>query len=377
MKNKVRYFVISDIHLGHRLNPTKNILEGLKFLLDLDKPNIFSLDIIFIAGDLFDSALWFSNEDVTRSLLFVRELMQWCETFKVKLRILEGTPSHDRKQSRNLIPISQTFKNLDFKYVETMCIEFFKDLGLTCLYVPDEFGGSAKEAQKLIEKELNLNNLTAVDIAIMHGMFKYQVPEITNDRFKHEEQFFLKIVRFFINIGHIHVFSTFERIIAQGSTDRLCHNEEKPKGGCMMTIDRLKENYFQFKENKLATVFKTIVIKSKDLEKNLAEIKNKVKLLPAFSHVRIKTFKGNPLLNAIDVLSKEYPFLFFTKLDFESEVTINNAFTKRNFLNFDYVPFQLNKDNLVGLLMKEVVTKHPLNGNQLSTIEAKLKDLLK
>lgn len=353
------------------------MLVGLRELLAIDKDNVLELDILFIAGDLFDSALWFSNEDVSHILLFMRELMAWCEKFKIRLRVLEGTPSHDRGQSRNLLPISKTFFNLDFRYIETMCVEGFEDLGLTCLYVPDEFGGSALKSQELIKSELDSIGYEKVDIAIMHGMFKYQVPEVGSDRFKYDEYFFLDRVRYFINIGHVHIFSTFRRIIAQGSTDRISHGEEKPKGGCLQVLDPSRGNSFYFIQNKRACVFTTIHVKQKDVDKALAVIEKRVSSLPSFSHVRIKASRDNQILNIYDMINKKFPTIFFTKLTEEDEEEKNSLLSKKDLLDINYTPLQVTKDNITKMLLDEVKKRYSFQGTYMEKLESKLKLILK
>lgn len=375
--NKISYFVLSDIHLGCKRNNASEMIKRLTVMFgDFKNETLLSsIDILFIAGDLFDGALWFTNEDVTHTLLFMRKLMWWCEKNKIKLRVLEGTPSHDRKQARNLLPISETFKELDFKYIETMCVEGFYDLGITCLYVPDEYGGSALQSQDLIQKELDSLGYDKVDIAIMHGMFKFQVPEIASDRFKYDERFFLDRVRYFINIGHIHVFSTFERIIAQGSADRISHKEERPKGGCLQILDPVIGNSFHFIENKLACIFKTVNIKTKDLNKSVLTTRKIAESLPAYSHIRIKASRDNSIFNVYDQLVSEFPFLFFSKITEEEEVEKNKLVTQQDILSIDYTPIHITKENIVQMIMSGVKSKNSFRGDYLDKLENKLMEL--
>ena len=75
-----------------------------------------------------------------------------------------------------------------------------------------------------------------VDIAIMHGQFHYQFPRIKLDS-SHDEQEYLNMVKHYIHIGHIHTHSSYDRIIAQGSFDRIAHGEEENKGCVVAKID--------------------------------------------------------------------------------------------------------------------------------------------
>jgi UDP-2,3-diacylglucosamine pyrophosphatase LpxH len=123
--------VFSDLHLGHDRNPTLSIIENFRaFLKDHDKV-LRDLDIIFIAGDIFDKLI---KKNTSESMLIDNwfiELVLYCELRNIKIRILEGTQSHDYKQSANIANIIQQLKsNVDFKYISTLHIEQMEDLGL-------------------------------------------------------------------------------------------------------------------------------------------------------------------------------------------------------------------------------------------------------
>ncbi len=375
--DKIKYLVLSDIHLGHKRNTTREIIHNLFLYFDNFSPDspLKDLDIVFIAGDLFDQAIWFNNEDVVRIILFVRKLMSWCEYFNIKLRILEGTPSHDRSQTRNFVPIAKGFQKLDFRYIETLCIEAFYDLGITCLYIPDEFAGSAEEAQRLFQEELNKVNLEKVDIAILHGMFKYQVPEIGSDRFKFDEQFFLDRVKSFINIGHVHIHSVYERILCQGSFDRLTHGEEGPKGAMLMELHP-HGNSFYFVENKTAKKFKTCHIKTPDIDKAVAQVRKMADSLPDESYLRIKATKSHPVFNVFDRIAKEYLMLSFSKITEEEANERQQLLDAQELLNIDYTPVQIHKDNIVEMIIAEVKNRNDFSSHALFNLENHLKDLI-
>lgn len=379
LSKRVSYLVLSDIHFGNRRNPATDMLQRLRTFFDDFSPSgkFVTLDVLFIAGDLFDAALWLSNEEVTHIFLFMRELMHWCETHGIRLRILEGTPSHDRGQSRNMVPLAKTFKHLNFAYINTMCVEGFYDLNMTCLYVNDEYAGSAKKAQELIQAELDSLGIDKVTIAIMHGMFKYQLPEISSDRFKYDESFFLQRVKAFINIGHVHVFTTYERIIAQGSTDRISHGEEKPKGGTLQILDPEGENLFFFIENKLACKFITLHIKQKDLDKAIQMVESKAASLPAFSYLRIKASKGHAIFNVLDQIKKKFTMLFFDRLTEEEELERQTLLDTHDLLNVSYVPIHITRENISDMILDEIKKKSELSGSTMILLQKQLQLLAK
>lgn len=375
-KEEISYIVLSDIHLGNKKVPISFIVRNLRIFFgefDKDAP---SVDVVFIAGDLFDQALWFTDEDLVTVILFIQDLMAWCERTGTSLRILEGTPSHDRNQPRNLVPIAKNFPNLNFRYIETMCVEAMYDLGITCLYCPDEFGGSAAKAQELIEQEFDKLQIKKVDIAILHGMFKYQLPEIASDRFKFDEQFFLDRVRYFINIGHVHKFSVFDRIISQGSFDRLAQREEEPKGGVLVNLNEVAGNNFLFIENKGAKIQKTITIRWKELDRAVAQVRAAVRDLPEESYVRIKAPRGHEIFNVYDRLALEYNRLIFDKITTEEEEEKKELLKSSDLFSVEYTPFNIDKENIVGLVLSEVFDNHDLSPVVKDTLRKKLEELV-
>lgn len=366
MTLNINYLVLSDVHLGHKRNDTKYIIDNLDKFLFIDN-NFSYLDMIFIAGDLFDSLLDLSNDDISLSLAWLSRLFHYCHKNNIKLRILEGTPSHDWKQSRQAKTVYDIINlPIDFMYIDTLYIEYLKDLELYILYVPDEWTSSTKTTFDQVQVLLKDNNIKQVDIAIMHGLFNYQLKGITGNIQKHNESDYLSIVKYFINIGHIHTYSNYERIIAQGSFDRLSHGEEESKGAvvCTLTENRI-DNYFVFIENKSARIFKTIEIKSKDLDISLNKIHKIVSKLPANSYVRIKAAKDHPVYSAFEQIKNKYFELFFSKTSLEDEeeyLLIKNNTTTDN----SYMPLTITKENIKILLLEQINSKYKFTDKQFN-----------
>ena len=368
------YLVLSDIHLGHRNTTTKEIVSHLDAYFGHYNPThtFATLDIIFIAGDLFDAALLYTQDEISLIQGWMCRLMDFCSRHGIKLRILEGTPSHDNFQCRNLVFIAQQFSNkLDFKYIETLHIEKMTDIPLSILYVPDEWSAKTSTTQEQVEALLKEESLAQVDIAIMHGMFTYQVPELANNALKHDETFYLSKVKYFINIGHVHLFSTFDRILSQGSVDRLCHGEEAPKGGIMCFLRKDGNNAYTFVENKFAKIYKTIHVRYNDLDKAISQVTAVLDKIPPESYVRIKAKKDHPIFQGLSTFKKSYPFITFSKLSEEDEETdkrIQDIVDKDE----EYTPINLNRENIVTLLMAEVKSRYKLDDNQFALLEKHL-----
>lgn len=378
MISKIDYLTISDVHLGHRRNKAKDIISNLDHYFDHYKSTsqFSQLDIIFIAGDLFDQLLEFSNDDIHEAALWLSRLMSFCSRFRIKLRILEGTPSHDWKQSKiaNTIVAMATMigMELDFKYVDTLLIEYIEDLDIHVLYIPDEYSSDTSITFDHVKQLLAENHLGQVDIGIFHGMFHYQLKNVPGTHHKHSEADYLGIVRYFINIGHIHSFSVYDRIIAQGSFDRMSHGEEEPKGGVVCHLRADGNNSFDFVENIRAKIFKTIEVRYLDLDKALAHVDKHVKGLPLDSYVRIKAKKDHPLYIAFDQLKLRHLEYNFSKSDIDEEPVGQIAPIDLVQVEEQYVAITITNNNIVELLSEAVVNKYALNDKQRQILSSTL-----
>lgn len=362
----IKYLVISDIHLCRGTkNPTSNIIKNLRAYFDnyKDTSKFIDLDIIFIAGDLFDTLTDLSGTDVHDIQIWASDLMYFCARHKIKLRLLRGTPSHDWEQGAILETVATLIEaTVDFKYVNSLSIENIEDLGLNVLYVPDEWTANTDITLQQVKSLLNEKGLIEVDIAIMHGSFEYQMKDIPGKHQVHSEAEYLSIVKYYINVGHIHNFSVCDRIIAQGSFDRLAHGEEGPKGGTLITLDKDNGNSFVFIENTQAKGFITITLRYKDLDKSYKQIDKAVANLKLDDHVRIKANKDHPLYLAFDDLKVQYPMLNFTKtvLTEIDEVKPIAAVD----INKTYETISITKENVIDLLMTEINSKYQLSSKQ-------------
>jgi predicted MPP superfamily phosphohydrolase len=112
----LRICTISDVHLGHRKTPTYAIITELEHLV-VNRFAMSQLDALFITGDLFDRLLNLPFTDVGVIHQFFIKLLTLAKQFNVKVRVLEGTPSHDWKQSRLLVHINDAQFSLVFKFI--------------------------------------------------------------------------------------------------------------------------------------------------------------------------------------------------------------------------------------------------------------------
>jgi len=341
----VRYLVFSDVHFGHRINPTASIVDNIYRLVSQYQKQ--SLDIIFIAGDLFDRLIDNSMSDNREVHIWMCWLLRFCEENKIRLRVLEGTRSHDRGQSsqfETIHHIAQT--SLDYRYIPYLHIEHMEDLGITVLYLPDEWNEDPKVTYRQVCSLMESSQLSQVDIAIMHGQFGYQLKQAPPTIPKHQESDYLSIVKYYIHIGHVHSYSQFEKIIAQGSIDRLAHGEEEPKGMVYAEIrkDGSKEHHFIV--NKAAMVFKTIRVKPLELKDSIAYLDQRISKLPLGSAIRIQAKKDHPIFQVFSDLEIRYSQYRLSK-----KTTDQDEHIYETHIDSDaYQTFTISRDNIRSLI---------------------------
>lgn len=346
--------MISDIHLGHNRVSATSILHNLEIAFPSNLETA-KLDIIFIAGDLFDQILTIPEEQVFEIKAWMIRLLQRCKRLNIKLRILFGTPSHDRNQG-------VLFENLnglltigaDCKYISTLTIEYIEDFNINVLYIPDEWRLDPDDTWEDVQVALRDNNLEKVDYAIMHGMFEYQLP--LNVRLPcHNSERYLSIVKKYISIGHYHHMSRYDRILAQGSFDRLAHGEEGAKGHFRLKVtndDTTELDEIHFIENKGATIFKTITLTGLE-EAEVEEKLNSVIDYPTHSHIRVIMEKNSPHLGLVDSFRKMYSNYHWTvKLS-----QVNDGLAAKIEFKNNYEVTEIRADDLVGILIKRLEEK--------------------
>lgn len=367
-----KYLVISDIHLGHPINKTPYIVSNLNKFFTTYHTDLKYLNTIFIAGDIFDRLLANPSTDYLLASEWLTELVLYCKLNKIRLRILEGTPSHDWKQAKLITSIINKLNiEVDYMYIDTLHIEYFKKENIYVLYIPDEYKPKAIDTLKEVKEKLKELNIEKVDIAIMHGQFNYQMPMVKLDS-SHSEEEYLNIVKHYISIGHIHTPSIYSRILAQGSFDRLKHNEEEDKGAMLITIyNDIEQDNYKFLINKDAMLFKTITFRNEPLDTIVNKSKKILDKLPINSNVRIIANNEDYLNNAVKILSKDYSLL---KIKAERIKKTNEAvkLIKKEIINNSLV---ITKDNIEELLFKEI-DKYNLSKEDLEIMKFELSNLI-
>ena len=365
LKNNVKILIIGDIHLGHQTNKTHYIVDSLKKYFK-DNRNLFKqLSYIIINGDLFDKALLTYSIEYEQSMAWIFELVMFCSKNNIKLRLLEGTASHDNNQGR-LLPnlIKQWEVDINFRYIKDIEIEYDSDFDIYNLFVPDRNDRTAKDRFKIIRKLMVDLKIDKIDFAFMHGNFNYQLP-VTSEH-AHDESDYLSIIRFYIVINHVHIPSVYDRILAPGSFERNNHGEEEDKGGIYIDVKSEKDMRFIFLKNNNARIFKTITINrdKSELAKIYKDIDKVAKDLPETAFLRILC--KHKLEISKEVKDKYNLSGVKEEIPSKERANIRDLFSIKN---NNIVELQITKDNVIDLIKEEL---KDIDSSYISIIEKKI-----
>ena len=89
---------IQDLHFGHR--DTERMYNELSIVKEYLLNN--EVHILNINGDYFDRKLTASEPAIFYAVTFFSELVDICKEKNIKLRVLQGTRSHDLNQTSTL-----------------------------------------------------------------------------------------------------------------------------------------------------------------------------------------------------------------------------------------------------------------------------------
>lgn len=341
---------LSDVHLGHPKNRAPYIIENL-YRAFPDDEETAKLDIISIAGDLFDKALMLNDDDVLAIDRWMIHFLRLCKKHNITLIVLRGTPSHDLDQPKRIKVLNEIIGiGADLIYVDDLSIIEIPRFGINALFVPDE---CRPTTAKILEDILDLmreRNLSQVDFAFMHGTFDLQVPAVARCP-KHDSKTYLSLVKNIIFIGHEHTMFVHERIHAHGSFDRLSHGDEIPKGHFRVRVSPRGDYESVFVENKNARVFKTVDVSGLDTEQAMSLLQKVVAEIPLWSFVRVKAPKGHPILSSMLTVERTWNATYWSKLEIVDEEEIKEL--EKIDLDLDK-PIEITPDNIVRMFLMRV-----------------------
>lgn len=304
---KLRIGETGDVHLGHHNTPTSHVLKAL-YKAFPDNAETGELDMIIIAGDLYDRLIMHSE------VVLIDQIRRWffwflsmCKRRDIVVRILEGTPSHDWKQSANVISENEIASiGADVKWIETLSIEYIERFGINILYVPDEWRVETDDVWKDVVQAMTEKGLEKVDFTVLHGAFNYQLPSHVPVP-THIPERYMGITRYFVFGGHIHKRSQYGNILAAGSLERLSHGEEEDKGHYRVVVDREHGNHeITFVVNQDAMLYKTLDLKGLELADCMDQIQALADIMPIGTFIRVLGNKGDPIQLGFKEVEKHF-----------------------------------------------------------------------
>jgi hypothetical protein len=357
------YISLGDVHLGHRLTPAAHIIRNLTRLITDDL--LKTLDMVIITGDLFDRQLQNGDDDVNAINRWITNMLYKCAAYDVHLYIVEGTPSHDRKQSQFFVEQKANANiPVDLHYAKELEILYNERFDAHFLFIPDKWNPSTAVTLGQVKAKMKELGIEKVDFAVMHGAFTYQLPSIVEEP-THDQFEYLCLVKHQILIGHVHNMTVYEdKIYAAGSFDRICHADEIPKGMFHFTVNKDDTFTATFIENSHARQYVTWDVHGMDTKELNHAIKERLKGIAKGSSIRLRCEPGDVANGDIDSYRREYQA-------YDWQITVEKATAKKNTVldsirNFDMSEFvPLTKDNLLELLMYELETA----GHSESTVE--------
>lgn len=314
-----RFVSLGDVHLGHHQTPTRLILKNLRRFCTNDEM-LRDLDMLIITGDLFDRQLVNGDEQVHEINRWITELLYRCARHDVAIRVVEGTPSHDRKQSSFFVEQARNINiDVDLHYATTLSVEYIERFGIHVLYVPDKWRPDTQETLDEVRLLLHQKGLEKVDYAIMHGAFEYQLPSIVKEP-THDSEAYLGLVRHLIMIGHVHIPTLHDRILAAGSFDRQVHGDEGAKGFYRVAVHADDDYRITFVENKGAKRYETVDCRRLTTKQVNVALQKTIDALPKGSSIRIRCEPQDPVLGDLEGYKKRYPHLEWATPVVEREV---------------------------------------------------------
>ena len=348
---KLRIGEMGDVHLLHNKTSTDHILKNL-YKAFPDNAETGELDMIIIAGDLFDRLVYYPDPNISLIRRWMFLFLHMCKRRDIVVRILEGTPSHDWKQSVHFITENEVADiGCDIKWVESLSIEHIERFGINVLYVPDEWKHETDEVWKDVCKELHEKGLSQVDFTILHGAFNYQLPSHVPVP-THIPERYMEITKYFVFGGHIHKRSQYGNILAAGSFDRLTHGEEEDKGHYRVVVDRDNVDHeIRFVVTEGAKLYKSVDCTGLPLDEALTKIDNLISTMSIDSHVRVIAEKGAPILVGFKEVTDRYRLHWLTQKTVGGEKINREAVSA---IITPFTPAAITPDNIIEMVMKRV-----------------------
>lgn len=322
---------LSDVHFFHRKTKPQKMLSSIRELYP-DNEETAKINLLAITGDFFDRLVTFEDPDIYYPIMAARHLLGLCKKHDIVLRLLKGTNLHDRGQNHifGLINDSEGY-NVDFKYVDTLSIEYIERFDINVLYLPDEWTHKSDLTFKQVTDLIHSRGLNKVDLALVHGGCTYQLPGVDSPAL-HDAVAWSEIVNLNILAGHIHTHSRYLKWVSVGSLERLKHAEEEAKGTIRVTYRNGEEVEFVRRYNHNAKIYRTIDVKGLGVNEVESKIRDD-KTLVRGSSVRLEFTQDDPAVPITSTMREKFPELEISQIKTGAKKTSvqGSTFTQKRF----------------------------------------------
>jgi len=258
-KSKDMYNVVSigDIHLRGDSDALFDELAEI-FLPQLTS----DIDLLVIDGDVLDCQISFNDAAVPLINGFIAATAEICRDNDIKVRLMQGTVTHDYNQLDSLAVIFESLlvEEDQFMYHKTFALETID--GLDMLFLPEEYPSNYEEYYADI-----INMRDPVHCLFFHGTIASQawVEQVIKSEKPHPSHVVWPnalLKRLSIGIiagGHIHIHVNDGGIVYHGAFSSSHHGENKPKGFVVHHYNRnTHETTYTYIENTMRPTFQDI-----------------------------------------------------------------------------------------------------------------------
>lgn len=239
LENRGNRIIVStaDLHFGS-IDPkiTYQILKE-QFI---DKITLLpKLDIIVIAGDIWERKYMANSDPIVYATLFMGEVMQISKQKNASVIVIMGTREHDADQLRLFYHYRN---NPEYDIYIAEQLQFVYTKGMRILCIPELYGIPEEEYDAVL-------NHSFYDMALMHGTIKGSV---YGDNVKEGRLFTIDDFKYCngpIISGHIHTGGCFDRdFYYTGSPIRYKFGEENTKGFLILLYNLDTRQYYMHLE---------------------------------------------------------------------------------------------------------------------------------
>ena len=264
---KVKIAEIGDLHFGIR--DSERLYNELSIFKYFIKTN--DIDIVQFNGDYFDRKMNLGEPASLLGIRFFSEVCEICKEKNIKIRIIEGTESHDLFQPRIFTNFAKD--GLDLRFIERAEVEEIN--GLKILYLPEEYPQDSEEYYKEFKNQ-------EYNLIFGHGAWDFVSFESMKENGMRKDintapvfiwnEWKKTVPHGLIVFGHIHGRNIYKvkkaaKIIYPGAFTRWGFDEISPRGFTYIEYDTDKKYYtYQLIDNTAAPIYQTVDVSSLEID---------------------------------------------------------------------------------------------------------------